>query len=69
MLWSIYLDTILYYIHQVPALRGFRITRVFSGTKMRVTRGLGVRDVQVSLTEISPSFLGPNGSYEQLLST
>ena len=33
--------TILY-IHQVPALRGFRITRTFSGTKMRVTRGLGI---------------------------
>ena len=30
------------YIQLLPALRGFRITRGFSGTKMRVTRGLGV---------------------------
>ena len=34
-------------IHLVPVLRGFRIMRVFSGTKMRVMRGLGYFDAVV----------------------
>ena len=38
----LYYAILLYYIHLFPVLRGFRITRGFSGTKMRVTRGLGV---------------------------
>ena len=39
-------DTIqLVYINLFPGLRGFRITHVFSGTKMRAKLGLGVLEV------------------------
>ena len=40
--WVLCTSTIMYYMHLLLTLRGFRLTRLFPGTKSRVNRGVSV---------------------------
>ena len=71
----LYYAILLYYIHLFPELRGFCITRGFSGTKMRVMRGLGVvtnltfQDCRPwdEINQIQILRLGDDGSFRVVL--